>query len=60
MIIHFDFGGLLSKRVSLCQRKSQALTADRGLNEKASSRLMANLPSEHRTRLGHVRTIEGS
>ena len=57
MFVLFAFNGLLSQLVSLGERKSQALTADRGLNE-SFVRVDAKLPFDHRTRFGAIAGIE--
>jgi hypothetical protein len=56
MFVLFAFNGLLSQLVSLGEWKSQALTADRSLNE-SFVRVDAKLPSEHRTRFGAERKL---
>ena len=56
MFVLCAFKGLLSQLGSLGERKSQALTADCGLNESFVM-VDAKLPSEHRTRFGAERKL---
>ena len=56
MFALFAFNGLLSQLVSLGERKSQAVTADRGLNE-SFIRVDVKSPSEHRTHFGAERKL---
>jgi hypothetical protein len=56
MFVLFAFNGLLSQLVPLGERKRQALTAARSLNE-SYARVDAKLPSGHRTRFGAERKL---
>ena len=56
MFVLFAFNGLLSQLVSLGERKSQALTADRGFSE-SFVRVDAKLSSEHCARFGAERKM---
>jgi len=56
MFVLFAFNGLLRQLVSLGERKSQALTADRRLKE-SFVRVDAKLPFDHRTRFGAERKL---